>query len=67
MPDIDFRASDFKELVAQLDREKTYYLYCRTGNRSGQGAAIMRGLGFKYLYNIGGLEELESAGAEVVQ
>lgn len=64
---IDFRASDFKEKVAQLDRDKTYYLYCRTGNRSGQGAAIMRELGFQNLYNIGGLSELEAAGAEVVR
>lgn len=64
---IDFRAADFKERVAQLDRDKTYYLYCRTGNRSGQGAAVMRELGFQHLYNIGGLSELEAAGAEVVR
>ena len=61
---IDFRAADFRDQVSGLDRDKTYYLYCRSGNRSGQASEIMRDMGFKNLYNIGGLADLQAAGAE---
>ncbi len=64
---IDFRAADFRDQVSKLDRDQTYYLYCRTGNRSGQASEIMRELGFTSLYNIGGISDLESAGATVVK
>lgn len=64
---VDFRSPEFRNMVADLDRDQTYYLYCRTGNRSGQAGEIMAEMGFKSLYNIGGLADLESAGAEVVR
>ncbi|MGB2761319.1 MAG: rhodanese-like domain-containing protein, partial [Maribacter stanieri] len=33
---------------------KNYYVYCRSGNRSGQACAIMKNLGFDTAYNLQG-------------
>lgn len=60
-------ADDFEATVDALDRETPVYLYCRSGNRSGRAAEVMRSMGFRTLYNIGGYEALKAAGAEVVE
>lgn len=51
---IDIMSADFKTKVAALDPEKTYLIYCRSGNRSGQACNYMAGLGFKNVYNLSG-------------
>ena len=53
---------DFEAALDSLDKEKTYYLYCRTGNRSGQATELMKKNGFKKVYNIGGFQDLVDAG-----
>jgi phage shock protein E len=60
----DFLNGDFQDCVNYLDKSKTYYLYCRSGNRSGKAAEILEKEGFKKVYNIGGFEDLVSAGFE---
>jgi phage shock protein E len=60
----DFLNGEFQEKIEDMDKEKTYYLYCRTGNRSGKAARIMQEKGFKNVYNIGGFEDLANAGFE---
>lgn len=60
----DFNSGEFEEKVDTLDKEKTYYLYCRTGNRSGQAAEIMKKRGFENVHNIGGYEDLANSGFE---
>lgn len=52
---IDFLKSDFKERVQKLDKTKTYKVYCRSGNRSGQALYVMKGLGFSDVENLGSL------------
>ncbi|GAB3911936.1 hypothetical protein GCM10028803_54380 [Larkinella knui] len=59
---IDFKAPDFKTQIGQLDKKKTVYLYCRSGNRSGKAADTLQVLGFKTAYNLGGFEDLKTAG-----
>ncbi len=61
---LDVQAPDFLQKVAALSPEKTYYLYCRSGNRSGYAVQLLRQQGLK-AYNIGGLQELVQAGAEI--
>lgn len=61
---IDFLNGDFQENVNSLDKNKTYYLYCRSGNRSGKAARILTEEGFERVYNVGGYEDLVSAGFE---
>ncbi len=60
----DFFNGDFQKQIDSLDKDQTYYLYCRSGNRSGQDARLMQKEGFKNVYNIGGFEDLAGAGFE---
>lgn len=60
----DFLNGDFQDQIENFDKNKTYYLYCRTGNRSGKAARIMQEKGFGNVYNVGGFEELADAGFE---
>ena len=60
---IDLYAPDFKKRVGELDTSKTVYVYCRSGNRSGQAATILKGMGFAEAHNVGGLIDLARAGA----
>lgn len=53
---------DFEAQLKSLDKDKTYYLYCRSGNRSGQAAELMVESGFNNVYNIGGYQDLVDAG-----
>lgn len=61
----DWLNGEFQDAVEELDREKTYYLYCRSGNRSGQAAKMMKQKGFENVYNIGGFQNLANSGLEV--
>ncbi len=45
-------ASGFDNEIDKLDRNKTYFIYCRSGNRSGQVKNIMKKMGFKEVYNL---------------
>ncbi len=60
----DFLNGEFHEQLEEMDKETTYYLYCRTGNRSGKAARMMQEKGFKSVYNVGGFEDLANAGFE---
>lgn len=55
---------DFEAALSSLDKDETYYLYCRSGNRSGQAARLMAKKGFENVYNIGGFQDLVDAGAK---
>ena len=49
---LDFYAPDFSQELAGLDKNKTYLLYCRSGNRSKSALAIMKQSGFGYVYEL---------------
>ncbi|MGI9613450.1 MAG: rhodanese-like domain-containing protein [Acidimicrobiales bacterium] len=51
---IDFYSPDFADQLADLDPNRPYLLYCRSGNRSGQTTAIMDQLGFANVADIDG-------------
>ncbi len=52
--ELDYYASNFAEEIAKLDTNKTYLIYCRSGNRSGKTCKLMAGQGFTKLYNLAG-------------
>ncbi|WP_339917040.1 rhodanese-like domain-containing protein [Yeosuana marina] len=55
-----YRGQDFVSEIEKLDKNKNYYVYCRSGNRSGQACKIMNQLGFENAYNlIGGMLQWE--------
>lgn len=51
---IDFNAPDFSSKIAALAKDKTYFVYCAKGGRSGQAVEQMSSAGFKSLYNLDG-------------
>jgi rhodanese-related sulfurtransferase len=58
---IDVQSPDFEALVSQLDPTGSYYVYCRSGNRSGQAIDRMTALGFADLTNGGSVESASSS------
>lgn len=63
---LDFRAADFADQVAKLDKSKTYLVHCAGGGRSARACTKMEGLGFKSLVNLeGGLGAWKDAGKPV--
>jgi len=43
---IDFRSDKFADELNKLDQNKTYFVYCRTGNRSYDAVSLMARFGF---------------------
>ena len=44
--------------IEKLDKDNSYYVYCRTGVRSANSCQLMNELGFKKVYNLlGGIVE----------
>ena len=54
---IDFYNPEiFMREIGKLDKDKSYYVYCRTGVRSANSCHLMKELGFVNIYNlIGGI------------
>lgn len=51
---IDFYRDDFQPELEKLNPDIPVYVYCRSGNRSGQAAKMMKSMGFKTVYNLEG-------------
>lgn len=50
---IDIRQGQgFLDEIEKLDKSKNYYVYCRSGGRSGQACNLMDQMGFKTTYNL---------------
>ena len=64
---INYYSKTLKKELKKLDKNKTYLVYCRSGNRSGKTLKIMEKLGFKEVYNIGGMIEWNKTGYPVVK
>ena len=63
---IDFNSPDFEKDLAKLDKSKTYLVYCRSGNRSGQALPILKKLKLAKLYHLdGGINAWKADGRPV--
>jgi len=64
---INFYSETFRDTLNTLDKNKTYLIYCRSGNRSGRALDIMAELNFKEVYNIlGGINQWTREGLPTV-
>ena len=64
---IDFYAADFATQLDALDKNATYVVYCRSGNRTGQALQTFSGLGFSSVHAVdGGILSWFEAGEPVV-
>ena len=52
---IDFyMGNEFMSEIDKLDKSKSYFIYCKSGARSGQTCELMKQKGFKKVYNLEG-------------
>ena len=58
---IDIMSPGFTAKINQLDKDKSYFLFCRSGNRSGKACEYMTGQGFKAYNLAGGIGEWPGA------
>jgi rhodanese-related sulfurtransferase len=49
---IDINGPTFVEEIDKLDKSKSYYVYCRSGNRSFHAGNYMLKVGFDKVYNL---------------
>ncbi len=47
-----YKGQEFLDEIGKLDKSKTYFVYCRSGNRSGQACSLMKNLGFENTHNL---------------
>lgn len=65
---IDFQSGNFEQEIATLDKNATYAVYCRSGNRSGQAVRVMQDAGFTNVFNMnGGVIDWANAGLPLVK
>lgn len=58
---IDIQSTDFTSQIDGLDRNGSYVVYCRSGNRSGMAMAQMLDMGFTDVSNAGSVEEASAS------
>ena len=62
---IDYYKS-FEDSIKHFDKNAKYYLYCRSGSRSGKSMKIMGDLGFSHVYSLtGGIMDWKEQGYPV--
>lgn len=49
-----YQGDAFMDALEELDKSKSYYVYCRSGARSGNACNVMSQLGFEKAYNLSG-------------
>ena len=52
--EINFMSTEFTKQIATLSRAESYFMYCRSGNRSKKACKEMQRMGFENLYNLEG-------------
>jgi len=60
---INFLGENFANEIQNLNKKKTYLLYCRSGSRTRKAADLMQKSGFKNVYMLeGGITSWKEAG-----
>ena len=53
--------------LPEASKEEKIYVYCRSGNRSAEAAAILTQAGFENVVDLGGLTDIQALGATLVR
>lgn len=65
---IDLTGGDFAKALPTLDPAGTYFVYCRSGNRSAQAVTMMEDAGFSNVTDLGAMERAsEITGTPIVE
>ncbi len=49
---IDIYSNSFPARISELEKDKSYFLYCRAGHRSYDAGVFMKQLGFEKVYHL---------------
>lgn len=52
---IDFMSAAFAKNISRMSKDATYFVFCRSGNRSGQACRVMHQMGFDVRNLSGGI------------
>jgi rhodanese-related sulfurtransferase len=64
---IDVEDPGFADAIGRLPKDDTYFVYCRSGNRSGVATDQMAEQGFTHVYDLqGGIADWQASGGAVV-
>jgi phage shock protein E len=58
---LDIQNGDFEKALATLDKDASYNVYCRSGNRSAAAVEMMRNAGFTNVVDLGASEDAAKA------
>ena len=58
---LDLNSGDLVNALPTLDPDLKYLVYCRSGNRAGQAAALMEQAGISDVTNLGSVEDATAA------
>lgn len=58
---VNLQSGSFEQDILAFPLDGDYVVYCRSGNRSAQAAAIMADLGFENVQDAGGIQSASSA------
>jgi rhodanese-related sulfurtransferase len=65
---LDFYEPDFKTKLSSLNKEQTYFVYCKAGIRSASTTDLMRKEGFKNVVDLeGGITAWQEAKLPIVK
>ena len=65
---IDFYSKTFSDQINRLDRQKSYLIYCRSGNRSSKSLNLFKELNFPKIYHLSsGINGWKSEGLPMVK
>jgi rhodanese-related sulfurtransferase len=65
---IDFMSADFAKRLEGLDRNATYLVYCRSGNRSARAIKVFGRLGFSHVLHMSrGIKDWQGQGLPLVK
>ena len=53
--------------LPEIAKDKPLYLYCRSGNRSGQATKILKAAGYSNIIDLGAMTHVQSMGGKTVK
>lgn len=54
-----------KNIMPNVAKDKTVYLYCRSGNRSGQATVILKKAGYQNIVDLGAMTSVQAIGGTI--
>jgi rhodanese-related sulfurtransferase len=62
---VNIPLQELQSRMSEIPSNQAVVLYCRSGNRSGQAATLLRDAGYTQIYDLGGIIEWTASGLPV--